>query len=111
MKGFEFMSLLYSILKMLNLKDENIAFFEDFYSERIIKGVRSQVYRAKLTYRPKKCACCGHVMDDNIIKHGFKASLITLPNVSHMNAYLELKKRSEERRVGKECRSRWWRYH
>src|SRR5438876_5320767 len=21
------------------------------------------------------------------------------------------KKRSEERRVGKECRSRWWRYH
>ena len=86
------MSLLYSILKMLNLKDENIAFFEDFYSERIIKGVRSQVYRAKLTYRPKKCACCGHVMDDNIIKHGFKASLITLPNVSHMKAYLELKK-------------------
>src|SRR5438132_13294401 len=26
---------------------------------------------------------------------------------THVDAYL----RSEERRVGKECRSRWWRYH
>ena len=33
-------------------------------------------------------------------------------NVSMRNQILEdIKRRSEERRVGKECRSRWWPYH
>src|SRR5690606_41044516 len=33
-------------------------------------------------------------------------SAATHPSVGHA-----LEKRSEERRVGKECRSRWWRWH
>jgi hypothetical protein len=32
------------LLKILNLKDENIVFNENFYSEEVIKGIKSQIY-------------------------------------------------------------------
>ncbi len=72
LKGFEFMSLSKYIVKLLNLKDKNISFDNNFYSEEVIKEVRSQVYYAKLTYKPKSCPCCGHVYDEKIQRHGFK---------------------------------------
>jgi len=51
---------------MLNLKDENIVFDENFYSEEIIKGVRSQVYTGTLFYKPKCCPKCDCIFDKNI---------------------------------------------
>jgi len=82
----------YCISKLLNLKDENISFDENFYSEEMIKGVKSQVYQGTLTYQPKHCYSCGCIFDNQFEKHGFKTSNITLPTVSNMNAYLRLKK-------------------
>src|SRR5688572_33105688 len=38
-----------------------------------------------------------------VVTHG------SLPRVWHI--HVPVSKRSEERRVGKECRSRWWPYH
>ena len=42
---------------------------------------------------------------------GEDARTITFMNKEHKEFYLEYLPRSEERRVGKECRSRWSPYH
>lgn len=86
------MSHSHYIAKILNLKDENITFSDNFYTEEVIKEVRSQVYHGTLTYQPKQCYACGCIFDDHFEKHGFKVSTITLPKVSNMNAYLKLRK-------------------
>lgn len=86
------MSLNDSILNLLNLKDKNIKFFEEFYSEGVIKGIECKFFHATLTYSPKVCYSCAHIFDSNIIKHGFKTSTIKIPSVSGFNAYLKLKK-------------------
>lgn len=77
---------------MLNLKDENIIFYEKFCDEEVIKGVKSKVFYAKLTKVPSKCQVCDHVYDRKIHKHGCKKSTIKLPQVSNMNTYLKLDK-------------------
>lgn len=81
-----------SIRKLLNIKDPNILFDENFYSEDQIKGVSSKIFHAILTYLPDACQACGHVFDNEIIKHGFKTSLIKLPSISGFHTYLKLKK-------------------
>lgn len=58
----------------------------------MIKGVLSKVFHGTLTYQPAACYACGHVFDDQIIKHGFKTSLIKIPSVSGFNSYLKLRK-------------------
>src|SRR5947207_4658819 len=40
-----------------------------------------------------------------------KSAIIVLAGVADGKVVFVAKVRSEERRVGKECRSRWWRYH
>lgn len=77
---------------MLNLKDENISFNGKFCDEEVIKNVKSKVFYGTLTYIPSNCHICGHVYDSKIHKHGFKTSLIKLPQVSNMNTYLKLRK-------------------
>src|SRR3712207_7281723 len=42
---------------------------------------------------------------------GLAFGLASVPEVSRVGAYLAAIARSEERRVGKECRSRWSPYH
>jgi len=98
------MSHINYIVDMLNLKDSNIIFQDNFYSEEIIKGVKSQVYSGILTYNPHRCEACGVKYDNRnqYEKHGFKTSFITLPKVSEMNAYLRLKK---QRILCHECNS------
>ena len=86
------MSQDYYILKTLNMKDENIHFHKEFVKEKYIKGKRSLVYRGYLTYIPECCPKCGTYFDNNIEKHGFKNSLIKVPTVSKLNAYLSLDK-------------------
>ena len=86
------MSQDYYILKTLNIKDENIHFYEEFVTEENIKGKRCLVYKGYLTYIPEYCPKCGTIYDNNIEKHGFKNSLIKIPIVSKLNTYLSLNK-------------------
>jgi len=81
-----------SIINLLNLKDENITFDDNFYSEDTVKDVKAKFFHGTLAYRPEACYSCGHVFDDKIIKHGFKTSTIKIPTVSGFNAYLKLRK-------------------
>ena len=96
------MSHHYSIRNLLNIKDKNITFDENFCAEELIKGVQSKVFYGQLTYQPKACYACGHVFDDQIIKHGFKTSLIKMPSVSGFHTYLKLRK---QRYFCKHCHS------
>ncbi len=82
----------YSILNLLNLKDENISFDEKFCSEEKISDRKVKVFNGCLSYKPGACYHCGHVFDGDIIKHGFKTSLIKLPSISGFCAYLRLRK-------------------
>ncbi len=96
------MSHHYSIRNLLNIKDENIYFDENFCNEEMVKGVRSKIFYGTLTYQPEACYACGHVFDDRIIKHGFKTSFIKLPSISGFNTYLKLRK---QRYFCKHCHS------
>lgn len=86
------MSQDYYILKSLNMKDENIHFYEEFVKEEIIDNKRCLIYQAYLTYIPEYCPKCGTCYDNNIEKHGFKKSLIKIPSVSKLTTYLSLSK-------------------
>ncbi|MBB5150353.1 hypothetical protein [Ureibacillus thermosphaericus] len=68
------MSHHYSIRNLLNIKDKNITFDENFCSTETIKKVKAKVFHGTLTYQPKACYACGHVFDDQIIKHGLNVS-------------------------------------
>ena len=96
------MSHHHSIRNLLNIKDKNITFDENFCAEELIKGVQSKVFYGQLTYQPKACYACGHVFDDQIIKHGFKTSLIKMPSISGFHTYLKLRK---QRYFCKHCHS------
>ena len=80
------------ILKTLNMKDENIHFYEEFVIEETIKGKRCLVYQGYLTYIPEYCPKCGTIYDEKIEKHGFKKSLIKVTSVSKLTTYLSLNK-------------------
>jgi transposase len=54
--------------------------------------VQCKVFHRTLTYQPEACYACGHVFDEQIIKHSFKNSLIEIPSVSGFHAYLKLRK-------------------
>ena len=86
------MSQDYYILKTLNMKDENIHFYEEFVTEENIKGKRCLVYQGYLTYIPEYCPKCGTCYDEKIEKHGFKKSLIKITSVSKLTTYLSLNK-------------------
>lgn len=86
------MSHNHSIINLLNLKEENITFDENFCKEITIKGIKCKVFYATLTYQPQACYKCNHPFDKGIIKHGFKTSMIKLPSVSGFNTYLKLRK-------------------
>ncbi len=76
------------ILNMLEIKDKNIIFDDNFCKDEIINGMRSKVYCAKLSYRIEKCDNCG----SNILhKHG---SITTLNKIVGrvFNEYLKLNK-------------------
>lgn len=96
------MSLNNSITNLLNLKDKNIIFTENFYSDEIIDNVEYKVFKGKLTHTPDCCYNCGHIFDKDIIKYGFKLSIIKIPKVSNFDSYLKLKK---QRYFCKHCNS------
>ena len=43
------------ITDLLELKDENIYFYNNFYFKEVIKGITHKVYEGYLTYIPTFC--------------------------------------------------------
>ena len=77
---------------ILELKDKNITFYDNFYHKEKIKGFIHKVFEGYLSYKPEYCPKCGVIFDDNFEKHGFITSNIRIPNVAGYKAILRLHK-------------------
>ena len=94
------MSDLNYITEMLELKDNNIKFFENCYHKEKIKGVYHKVFDGILTYQPLCCEKCGVAFDNKFEKYGFITSNIKIPDISGFKTILRLKK---QRYLCKHC--------
>lgn len=88
------------IMEMLELKDKNIHFKENFYHKESIKGTIYKIFEGYLTYIPDFCPKCGVVFDNRFEKHGFITSDILIPDVSGYKSILRLHK---QRYLCKHC--------
>lgn len=88
------------ITDILELKDNNIHFYQNCYFKEKIKGIYHKIFEGYLTYQPTHCYKCGVAFDDNFEKHGFITSDIKLPNVSGFKTILRLHK---QRYLCKHC--------
>ena len=80
---------------ILNIKDENIKFYENCLETRKENNVEIKVFHGYLTYIPKYCDRCGVINEgtNDIINWGFdKNCLVKLPKVSNFNTILLLDK-------------------
>lgn len=100
MKEGIYMSNQNYIMEMLELKDNNINFIENYYYKEKIKGITHKIFEGYLTYMPKYCHKCGVVFDDKFEKHGFITSNIKLPDVAGYKTILRLHK---QRYLCKHC--------
>lgn len=100
MKEGTYMSELNYITEMLELKDNNIKFYENCYHKEKIRGVYHKVFEGTLSYKPTCCEKCGVLFDNNFEKHGFITSNIKIPNVVGFKTILRLKK---QRYLCKHC--------
>ena len=98
------MSIYNSILKVLNFKDKNIIFNENFIENRKIKNKNSLVFKGYLKNDYKCCPVCGCINKNTIVKNGTKISLIKIPKVSELVSYIELTK---QRYQCKNCKKRF----
>ena len=57
------------IIDMLELKDSNVYFKENFYYKEIIKGIAYKIFEGYLSYKPSFCPSCGVVFDDKFETH------------------------------------------
>lgn len=89
------------ITNILNLKDENIIFKENFYKEEKINNITHKIFEGYLSYKPKFCPKCGILFDEHFEKHGFITSNIKIPNVSGFKSILRLHK---QRYLCKHCK-------
>ena len=80
------------ITELLELKDNNIKFYENCYRKEKIKGITHKIFEGVLSYEPICYPKCGVVFDENFEKYGFITSNIKLPNVSRFKTILRLKK-------------------
>ena len=94
------MSELNYITEILELKDNNIKFYENCYHKENIKGIIHKVFEGVLTYQPICCDKCGALFDDNFEKHGFITSNIKIPDIAGFKTILRLKK---QRYLCKHC--------
>lgn len=81
--------------KILNIKDENIYFYEDCLEIKKIKGIQTKIFHGYLTYTPTCCPKCGCINRsfNDIIKWDFKKNCkIKLTKVSNYNTLLLLDK-------------------
>lgn len=80
---------------ILNIKDENIYFYENCLETRKENNVEVKVFHGYLTYTPEYCDRCGVINEgtNDIIKWAFdKNCLVKLPKVSNFNTILLLDK-------------------
>ena len=82
------------IRKLINLKDKNINFYENWCEDGFRKNKKCKILNAYLSYIPKYCTKCGAVFEsnDDYEKKGFKKSLIVIPSICKMDSYLSLDK-------------------
>ena len=81
--------------KILNIKDENVYFYEDCLEIKKIKGIQTKIFHGYLTYTPTCCPKCGCINRsfNDIIKWDFKKNCkIKLTKVSNYNTLLLLDK-------------------
>ena len=76
------MSISNSILKILNMEDENVIFNENFIENRKINNKRVNIFKGYLKNDYEYCPMCGCINDATIVKNGTKISLIKIPKVS-----------------------------
>ena len=88
------------IIDMLELKDSNVYFQENFYYKETIKDITYKIFEGYLSYKPSFCPSCGVVFDEKFEKHGFILSNIKIPDVSGYKAILRLHK---QRYLCKHC--------
>ena len=80
---------------MLNIKDNNIYFYDNLLTIENIKGIDTKVFHAYLTYIPEYCPKCGHINEstDDIIKWHFKKNCdIKITKACGYNTILRLDK-------------------
>ena len=80
---------------ILNIKDENIYFYENCLENRKINGNEVKVFHGFLTYTPKSCEKCGCINNgtNDIIKWAWDRNcLVKIPKVSNFNTILLLDK-------------------
>lgn len=80
---------------ILNIKDDNVYFYQNCLETSIIKGVKTKIFHAFLTYTPKSCPKCGVINNsfDDIIKWNWKKNCkVKIPKVSNFNTILLLDK-------------------
>ena len=60
--------------KILNIKDDNIYFYENCLEIKRAKGIETKIFHGYLTYTPEYCLKCGCVNEgfDDIIKWNYK---------------------------------------
>ncbi len=81
--------------KILNIKDENIYFYDDCLEIKKVKGIQTKIFHGYLTYTPTCCPKCGCINRsfNDIIKWDFKKNCkIKLTKVSNYNTLLLLDK-------------------
>ena len=91
--------------EILNIKDNNIYFYENCLKTKKENGLEVKIFHGYLTYNPKYCDKCGAVNKgtDDIINWGFDRNcLIKIPKVSNFNTILLLDK---QRFYCKHCHS------
>ena len=76
---------------MLNLKDENIKFFNNGFEKTIIKNEETFIYKAYLDYKPACCPHCDADYEKNITIHAYRERKILLPRISNFKTILYLK--------------------
>jgi len=80
---------------ILNIKDDNIYFYEDCLEKVKIKNIETLIFHGYLTYTPQFCPKCGCVNEsfDDIIKWNWKRNCkVKIPKVSNFNTILILDK-------------------
>lgn len=71
------MSLTHCIRTLIDLKDKNIPFPENYCEERVIKGRRTKLIYATLTYKLVCCTRCGCLNTQfSVVKNGFPTYLV-----------------------------------
>lgn len=85
---------------MLELKDSNIFFKDNFYYKEKINNIIHKIFEGYLSYTPDFCPKCGVVFDKSFEKHGFISSDIKIPDVLGFKSILRLHK---QRYLCKHC--------